>query len=121
MSARVFAAVEIDGKGIENSIEATHRASAGHGLSQTVKWIRREVLPQPLKVRLVGKTVAVAPIVGLFSALAGASFSVEGIVSFDPQPGGFYVVNGELGKEGSSVWIEDALTNKPVTEKVFAK
>jgi hypothetical protein len=62
MSARVFAAVEIDGKSIENSIEATNRASAGHGLLQTVKWIRREVLPQPMKVKLVGKTVAVAPI-----------------------------------------------------------
>ena len=121
MSARIFAVTEIDGNQIENSIEATNRASAGHGLSQAVKWIRREVLPQPMKVKLVGRTVAAAPIVGIFAALAGTSFSVEGIVSFHPQPGGFYAVNGELGKEGSSVWIEDALTSKPVTERAFAK
>jgi hypothetical protein len=120
-SARIFAATEVDGNPIENSIEATNRASYGHGLSQTVKWIRREVLPRPMIVKLVGKTVAVAPIVGIFAAMAGASFSVEGTVSFDPRPGGFYAVNGELSKDGSSVWIEDALTNQPVTERVFAK
>lgn len=74
-----------------------------------------------MKVKLLASHTTGAPIQTLFSQVAGTFFSVEGTVDFNPQPNGSYVVKGELKNEGSAVWIEDANTNQPVTEKVVKK
>lgn len=43
---------------------------------------------------------------------------VSGTVELTPKPGGTYIVRGQLGKQSSAVWIEDASTGKVVTAKV---
>ena len=74
-----------------------------------------------MKVHLKGSHTTGAPIAAMISQAAGTFYSVEGTVEFSPQPGGQYLVKGELGKEASSVWIEDAYTGQLVTEKVVKR
>ena len=74
-----------------------------------------------MKLKLRGTHITGAPIHARFSQAAGTFFSVEGTVEFTPSPGGYYEVKGELKKEGSSVWIEDARTDERVTEKIIRK
>jgi hypothetical protein len=44
--------------------------------------------------------------------------SVTGNVTFTPREGRNYVVTGRLGKERSSIWIEDESTGHAVTERI---
>jgi len=74
-----------------------------------------------MKVKLLATHITPAPIQALVSHAAGTFFAVEGVVNFNPQPNGRYVVKGELKKDRSSVWLEDANTNQPVTEKIVEK
>jgi hypothetical protein len=74
-----------------------------------------------MKVRIKSSHTTGAPIHAIFSQVAGSFYSVEGVVDFSPAPGGRYAVKGELRKEGSSVWIEDANTDQRVTEKISGK
>lgn len=46
---------------------------------------------------------------------------MKGEVDFEPKEGKEYVVVGELGKSGSSVWIQEMETKEIVTTKVFEK
>ncbi len=71
-----------------------------------------------MKVKLRGSHATAAPIHAIFSQASGSFYSVEGVTDFTPVPGGNYVVKGELNKDGSSVWIEDVGTHRPVTQKV---
>ena len=119
--AQLFVLSEVDGNRIRTSFEASANASYGKGFSLTTVFVKREVPAKPMKVKLLASHTTGAPIQALFSQVAGTFFSVEGTVDFNPQPNGSYVVKGELKKEGSAVWIEDANTNQPVTEKVVKK
>ena len=74
-----------------------------------------------MKLRLVGTHVTAAPIHEFASRAIGAFFTVEGEVEFSPLVGKAYVVNGELTKEQTSVWIEEVETKDVVTKKVIAK
>jgi hypothetical protein len=114
----LFVAEEIDGQEIDNSISATRRAGVNRGLSINLKVSERAVPAKPMKVKLIGTHQTGAPIQEIVSRMAGNFFSVEGVVDFDPTPGGDYEVRGELSKDASTVWIEDARTHLPVTNKV---
>jgi len=43
---------------------------------------------------------------------------ISGEVTFAPEPQHDYEVVGELGKDYSAIWIEDAATHRAVTKKV---
>ncbi len=119
--AQIFALVEVDGNSIDNSFAASARASQGQGFALTTRYVSRPIPAAPMKVKLKGSHTTAAPIQAIFSQAAGSFFSVEGVTDFTPASGGRYVVKGELSKDQSSVWIEDAATNRPVTEKVMSK
>ena len=121
MKAQLFVLAEVDGNAIPNSFGASARASQGAGAALTTKLVDRQVPAKPMKVKLLASHTTGAPIHAMFSQAAGTFFSVDGVVDFSPKPDGKYVVKGVLKKEGSSVWIEDADTKQPVTEKVVKK
>jgi hypothetical protein len=116
--AQMFVLAEIDGNRVDNSIVASRRASSGQGFALTTAYLQRSVPARPMKVKLLGTHTTAAPIHEMASRMAGTFFSVEGVVDFSPKPDGRYVVKGELKKTGSAVWIEDSVTNQPVTERV---
>ncbi len=113
-----FAAVEINGREIENSLRETRGASYGRGFALSSRYTSREVPVTPMKVKLIGTHQTAAPIHEIASRMAGTFFSVEGVVDFNPTEGHRYVVTGELKKERSCVWIAEGNSNEPATEKV---
>ncbi len=112
---QLFYVEEIDGKPVHNSAIATRRDTAGKGFSLKLDYVTHTVPVRPMTLELVGTHVTGAPIHEIASRAAGTFFSVEGVVSFTPEQDGEYVVIGKLEKEGSSVWIADNKTQKPVT------
>ena len=119
--AQLYVLSEVDGHKIAESFSASQQASRGLGAGLITKVVTRQVPAKPMKVVLRASHITGAPIQALFSQAAGTFWSVEGPVDFTPQADGRYVVRGELKKEGSSVWIEDARTNQPVTDKVVTR
>lgn len=118
----IFAMMDVDGQGIDNSFRASAGASYGRGFALTTQFIGRPVpANKTMKVRLKGSHITGAPIHAIASQIAGTFFSVEGVVDFTPVSGGNYIVKGELKKDASSVWIEDRATGLPVTEKIVEK
>jgi hypothetical protein len=113
-----FAAVAIDGREIENSLRESRRASAGRGFSLTGILTTRQVPVTPMKLKLIGTHMTAAPIHELAARAAGTFFSVEGVVDFRPVEGRKFLVTGELTKAKSCVWVADAATKAPVTERV---
>lgn len=120
-TAQIFALVEVDGHIVENAFGASVEASRGRGFSLTARYVTREVPAVPMKLKLRGAHTAGAPIQEMISRATGIFFSVEGVVDFTPEPDRWYVVNGELKKDGSSIWIEDEKTGQPVTRKITEK
>lgn len=118
--AQFFALLEVDGQSVDNTIFASRRASYNQGFALTTAYIQRPVPAQKMQVKLIGTHQTAAPIHELVSRAAGTFFSVEGVVEFIPEPGNSYVVAGELKKEGSSVWIEEASTKRVVTNKILS-
>ena len=119
--AQFFVVLEIDGKPVSDSIYETRKAGDGTGLLLTIREVSRAVPVALMKVRLVGRHETATASQAIASRIAGSYFAVEGVVDFTPVAGARYVVKGELAKDGSSVWIEDAATKKPVTDKVRSK
>lgn len=116
--AQIFAVVEIDGRPVDNSFNVSANASYGKGMALTALEHTRQVVPRPMTVKLRGSHATAAPIHEIASKMAGTFYSVEGTVSFEPQPDKFYVVRGELSKQRSSVWIEEGSAGVVVTRKV---
>ena len=113
-----FVLEEIDGKRIENAVYESRAASYGKGATLTSRYTVRNVPTRPMQVKLVGTHQTGAPIHEIASKMAGTFFRVEGVVEFKPAEGNRYQVTGELTKEKSCVWIADAMTKQPSTEKV---
>lgn len=116
-----FAALEIDGNPIENSLRQTRTASYGRGPVLSSRYTAREVPARPMKVKLTGTHQTAAPIHEMASRVAGTFFSVEGVVDFTPREGMRYFVTGELRKETSCVWIAESDSKQPASEKVCTK
>lgn len=119
--AQLFALTSIDGNQIMDSFWESAIASQGHGFALTVVISDRQVPAAPMKATLKGSHTTAAPIHAIASKMAGTFYSVEGNVDFSPKPNGKYIVKGELNKVGSVVWIEDAETGQPATEKIVGK
>lgn len=116
-----FAAMSIDGIDINNSMRQTRMASSGQGFHLSARYIVRDVPVRPMKVKLIGTHQTAAPIHEMAARMAGTFFSVEGTVDFKPVEGKYYSVSGELTKEKSCVWIEDAHSKELSSEKVCTK
>lgn len=114
---QLYVLAAIDGNAIKTSLDATRDKSHNKGFNLTVV-VGRRVQAKPMKVKLVATHTTEAPIHEFASRVAGTFFSVEGEVEFNPSADGTYVVRGDLKKEGSSVWIEDAQTHERVAEVV---
>ena len=119
--ARVFAALEIDGQGINNSLRETRIASHNRGFALSFRVTHRDVPAKKMKVKLIETHIVAAPIHEIASRAAGTFFSVEGEVDFTPEPGETYVVTGDLSKEKSCVWIMRILPSGPASDKVCTK
>jgi hypothetical protein len=66
------------------------------------------------KVRLQAVVQYASPVV----AMSNPNCRTAGDVSFTPQPGKRYVVNGLIAADTCEVWIEDLQTHQAVTGKV---
>jgi hypothetical protein len=119
--ARIFSMTQIDGHDLTDSFETSHRASYGQGTVLHMTLTDHVVPAHPMKVKLRGAHATGAPIHEMASRIAGTFFEVEGVVDFNPEPDKTYTVVGALAKGDSSVWIEDAKTHQPVTEKLIGK
>lgn len=119
--AQIFALVSVDGNPVPNSFGASRQASFNQGPFLNLRVVDRQVPAQPMKVKIRASHATGAPIHEIASRAAGTFYAVEGEVDFKPEPNGRYLVKGELARKASSVWIEDAETNRRVTEKVVEK
>ena len=118
---RVFAALEIDGERVNNSLRETRLASQGRGFSLSFRLTDREVLAKKLKVKLIGTHIVAAPIHEIASRAAGTFFSIEGEVELIAEAGEAYIVTGNLSKEKSCVWVMRRSGSSPATDKVCTK
>lgn len=116
--AQLFALMEVDGNRIGNAFGASASASHGRGASLTTVYPQRAVPARPMKLLIRASHATGMPIHAIASQIAGTFFSIDGTVDFTPEAGRRYVVRGELKKEKSSVWIEDAETGKPVSAAI---
>ena len=119
--AQLFVAIEMDGNRMNNSVWETRAASSGQGFSLTPQYITRNIPVRPMKLRLLGTHQTAAPIHEIASRIAGTFFSVEGVVDFSPVEGRQYEITGELKKGDSCVWIVEAETKAPASERVCTK
>jgi len=106
---QLFYVEAIDGQAVNSGLEQTRRASSGHGFSLYLSYAEHPIPIRPLRFKIVATHVTGAPIHEIASRAAGTFFSVEGEVVLTPVAGHQYFVNGKLLKEGSSVWIADAV------------
>jgi hypothetical protein len=118
---QIFALMEVDGQRIKDSFWASSMASNGQGFTLAMDLQERQVPVRPMKVTLRGSHVTGAPIHAIMAKAAGTYFTVEGTVSFTPQANTLYVVKGALSSGASSVWIEELISGKVVTDKVIEK
>lgn len=116
--AQLFALMEVDGNRVGNAFGASAAASHGRGASLTTVYPQRAVPARPMKLLIRGSHATGMPIHAIASQIAGTFFSVEGTVHFTPEAGRRYVVRGDLKKDKSSVWIEDAETGKPASAAI---
>lgn len=119
--AKIFAITEIEGNRITSSFEESRVASHNQGAHLQLTLADRQVTAKQMKVTIRGSHITGAPIHEIASRALGTFFAVEGVVEFNPIPNGKYAVVGNLAKGNSSVWIEDAVTKMPVTDKVSSK
>ncbi|MCO5118150.1 MAG: hypothetical protein M9951_00750 [Burkholderiaceae bacterium] len=115
---RIFAVTAIDGNPIYDAFDDSSNKSSGRGFMLTLGHAYRKVPIRPMKLTLTGSHYTAAPIQTIFNQLKGAHHSVEGTIDFTPEPDRRYVVRGELGPEGSSVWLVDERTLEVVSEKI---
>jgi hypothetical protein len=116
-SANLFFAEKIDDRLIQDSLSATKAANYGGGFALRPAIINRNIPARPCKVTITGRTHYAAPILELINKV----YQVSGIVDFDPQPNGNYVVTGVLGDDYSAVWIEDVHTGNTASSKIEVK
>ena len=119
--AQVFIVQSVDGQRIANSMDAAQDASRNQGAALTAPKVERPLPIRAMQVTLEGRDFSAMPIAEIFGSLSGHYHSVEGVVAFTPVADHHYVVKGKLGKDASSIWIEDTDTGTPATEKISAK
>jgi hypothetical protein len=116
--AGCYVVIEINGKPVDNAIDESRRASSGRGSALTIATAVHRVPITPLTIKIRATHVTAAPIEEIIDRAAGHFYSVEGVVKLQPEAGAVYGVRGILESAGSSVWIEETVTGRVVTEKI---
>jgi hypothetical protein len=111
-----FVVTEIDGKRVESSLEASHRASHGMGARMRVVDVERPVRPGKVRIRLLGTVAMAAPIDAIFKS--GRLFSAEGETEVELKADVRYRVNGIVDSLRREVWIEEVQTGRVVGKKI---
>lgn len=107
-NAHFYELDKVDGKRINGSIASSLSASYGQGSILTVVKESREIpAGEELSLTLLGMRRYAAP----FLEIINGSYKVHGELLFTPEVNKSYTVNGELSKEYSVIWIEDAEGN----------
>jgi hypothetical protein len=89
--AHLFFVSSLDGRALDNNLEATRRANHGRGNSMVLMTVARELpATRPLKLVIEAQTAFPAPIVEIFRA--SQMLSVKRTVTFTPQMNHTYVV-----------------------------
>jgi hypothetical protein len=107
----------IDGTSVFNAKDKTVQANAGKGLSQVAQTMSRPIETKPTVFHITGQTHYAAPLL----TMAGASYLVEGNVSFTPVEGERYVVKGSLGPQYQAIWVENEATGAQMGNKLMIK
>lgn len=115
--ADFFHVSHVDGREVVNSRIQTRNANQGRGMTMDPVVLQREIVAQPTRLTIVGRTEYAAPILALTSAV----YEVKGEVEFTPEPNKVYTVRGELGKSYSAVWVEEDISKAVVGKKVEVK
>ncbi len=111
-----FILAEMDGKPVATSLGASIAASSGQGPNLQLRQVERTVKAGPTKLKLAGRIGYAAPIQQMFSS--AASREVEGVIDVDLKANTRYRVNGNLDAFRREVWLEDAVTNQIVGQKI---
>ncbi|AOF81962.1 putative lipoprotein [Methyloversatilis sp. RAC08] len=115
---RLFYLASVDGNRVSNTAAGeSRRASSGQGFRLSPQFPSRLVPVKPLKVVVVGTHATGAPIHEIASRMSGNFRSVEAELDFTPEADKVYIVKGNLEKDSSAVWIEDAMSGQPVTKR----
>ncbi|MFC7287869.1 hypothetical protein ACFQPC_07470 [Herminiimonas glaciei] len=124
--AQIFYIESIDDKKIRSSYDLTQLSTISSGLSfsgfspsgfsLSLQFVSHQVPAQPMKLKIIGRHISATPIHELASKSMGTFFYVENEIIFTPEKNKHYFVTGKLLKEGSDVWIADALTEQRVSE-----
>ncbi|RZL37705.1 MAG: hypothetical protein EOP35_07860 [Rubrivivax sp.] len=113
----VFELTQVDGRQLLSTSAATVRANQGRGFAVSPVALTNELPLRPARVRLQALTQYGAPLL----ALTRPTCQVQGEVAFAPEAGKAYRVAGRIAAEVCEAWIEDAATQRPVTDKVSGK
>jgi len=111
--ALIFYVDKINGKSVENSLQATTQASHGQGFHMTPQLIERPVLADgEVRLTLRAEVHFAAPILAI--ANMGKNYTASESIRFRPKPNGVYVVKGELTDARAAVWLEEDKTGEHV-------
>ena len=110
----VFEMTRVDGRRLASSSVATTRAGQGSAMTVAPVALTNELPLQPLRVQIQAAIQYATPLI----AISSEDCRTLGEVAFTPQDGKRYAVNGRIAADACEVWIEDAATKQPVTEKV---
>lgn len=111
-----FVLAEVDGKPVQNSIDASQRASRGLGANMRIVREERTVPAGRIKLKLVARNAQAAPIGELFAALRNDA--VEGVIEVELRPDTRYRVTGMLDPFRREVWLEEECSKRIVGEKI---
>ncbi|MEK7950977.1 hypothetical protein [Luteolibacter soli] len=111
--ATVFEVAKIDGKLSNSSAMQTPRG--GGPVVQMGESQVKVAAGQPLQVELSGHDQFAADGAALMYSFGGnVAKPAKATVNFTPKANATYVVKGQLAKQGSAVWLEDAASGKRV-------
>lgn len=102
-----FELSSVDGRPVQTSVASTYTANQGRGFYMEPKLETRDVPALKCVLKIEGVTYVAADIL----AFGGGMYHVEGDVTVTLEPDKTYFVKGELSKEYSAVWLEDASGN----------
>ena len=113
--ADIFYVLEVDGKAVKNSMQNTISGNQGRGMTMDPKLLDREIDANKIHIlTIVGATHYAAPI----QEIIHKTYQISGKIQFSPEKNKKYVVTGELGEGGTSVWIEEEGTHKIMDKKI---
>ncbi len=110
----IFEMVQVDGRRLASSSMATTRAGQGGGMTVAPVALTNEMPLQTTRVRLQATTQFPSPLV----ALSHPACRTIGDVTFTPEEGKRYIVNGRIEQQVCDVWIEEAGSGRRASETV---